>query len=212
VSSDAATGVRERLLGGSPVVAIARQVTWDDLVTTAGCLADHRLAAVEVTLDGEDALEQIRRLRAQFGADLVVGAGTVTSSRAASRAVEAGASFLVSPYLDLGVVGWAAREGVAMLPGAITPTEVHQAAAAGAAAVKIFPAGPLGPAYLGAILGPMPDVALVPTGGISPEDAEAWLRAGAAAVGLGSALFAAATDRRGALIEALADRVRAWRR
>lgn len=211
MNPDAATLARTRHLGGSPAIAVARKVAWDDLTATARSLVEHRLGVVEVTLDGEDAFEQIRRLRAEFGADLIVGAGTVTSSRAASAAVEAGASFLVSPYLDLGVVGWAARAGVAMLPGAITPTEVRQAATAGAAAVKIFPAGPLGPTYLAAILGPMPDVALVPTGGIGPEDADAWLGAGAAAVGLGGALFGAPPDRRAALVEELGERLDAWR-
>ena len=109
---------------------------------------------------------------------------------AARRAMAAGASFLVAPHLDPEVLAWAVGRGVPMLPGAATPTEVLAAWRAGAAAVKVFPASALGPAFVRELRGPFPDIPLQPTGGITVETAGEYIRAGAIAVGMGSWLFA----------------------
>ncbi|MEO5885175.1 MAG: bifunctional 4-hydroxy-2-oxoglutarate aldolase/2-dehydro-3-deoxy-phosphogluconate aldolase, partial [Candidatus Limnocylindrales bacterium] len=130
---------------------------------------------------------------ATTNAPIAIGAGTVLSVEAAVRAIDAGATFLVSPHLDCEVVRWAAERGIPFLPGTATPTEVLAAWRAGAAAVKIFPASALGPSFLRELRGPFPDIPLQPTGGISVEDAGDYIRAGAIAVGMGSWLFAGGT-------------------
>lgn len=120
---------------------------------------------------------------------MVVGAGTVLALEAARRAVDAGASFLVAPHVDPDVVAWAAGRGIPMFPGAATPTEVLAAWRAGAAAVKVFPASSLGAAFVRELRGPLPDIPLVPTGGIAAQNAADYIDAGAVAVGMGSWLF-----------------------
>jgi 2-dehydro-3-deoxyphosphogluconate aldolase/(4S)-4-hydroxy-2-oxoglutarate aldolase len=164
----------------------------------AEALVGGGVRAFELTLnDPEDAaLAAIAAAAAhvaQGAAPLAIGAGTVLTIAAAQRALDAGASFLVSPHLDVELVGWAAERGVPMLPGAATPTEVLAAWRAGAAAVKVFPASALGPTFLRELRGPFPDIPLQPTGGITLENAADYIRAGAIAVGLGSWLFAGGT-------------------
>ena len=123
------------------------------------------------------------------------------------RAVAAGARFVVSPHLDEKLVEAALAADVLILPGTFTPTEVHRAIAAGAEAVKLFPAEPMGVAYLSALRGPFPDVRFYPTGGVTPEQVPAYLRAGARAVGLGSSLLGGASWS----VAALRPRLRALR-
>lgn len=108
---------------------------------------------------------------------------------AAQRAVDAGATFLVMPHLDSDIVAWAAERGVPAFPGAASPTEVLAGWRAGAAAVKVFPASVLGPSFIRELRGPLPEIPLVPTGGVTPENAASFIGAGAAAVGLGGWLL-----------------------
>jgi 2-dehydro-3-deoxyphosphogluconate aldolase/(4S)-4-hydroxy-2-oxoglutarate aldolase len=117
---------------------------------------------------------------------LLLGAGTVLSVDAAERAVEAGAGFLVAPHTDPTIVEWAAARGIPTFPGALTPTEILAAWRAGAAAVKLFPASAVGPAFVREVRGPFRDIPLVPTGGVTAETAPSFIAAGAVAVGLGS--------------------------
>jgi len=122
----------------------------------------------------------------------LVGAGTVRSADEVHQAVEAGARFIVSPHLDLEVVAAASSAGVVSMPGAATPTEVWRSIEAGAQLVKVFPAHQLGgPAYIGAISGPLGRPALVPTGGVDASNAVAFLEAGSKALGVGAGLFPA---------------------
>jgi len=146
------------------------------------------IGLVEVSLTSRDALAAIGRLAAEAGPDRQIGAGTVLDAAQAAAATAAGATFLVSPALDLDLVRWAVREDVAHLPGVLTPTELAQAAAAGAGPLKLFPATLGGPSYVRALLGPFPDAALVPTGGIDAANAGDYLAAGAVAVAVGSSL------------------------
>ena len=129
----------------------------------------------------------IRSLRTRFP-EILIGAGTVTDAATARTAVDAGAQFLLSPALSPGMVEVARRHGVLAVPGAYTPTEVVAAIDGGAELVKIFPAESGGPAHIKAILGPLPRARLLPTGGVRPDNVGEWLAAGAAAVGIGSAL------------------------
>jgi 2-dehydro-3-deoxyphosphogluconate aldolase / (4S)-4-hydroxy-2-oxoglutarate aldolase len=144
---------------------------------------------VEFTLTTPGALDLIREFAARDG--LVVGAGTVLTESDAQSAVTAGARFLVSPIVDPVIVGLAASLGVAMIPGTFTPTEMLHAHRAGAPLQKLFPAPANGPAYVKACVGPMPFLRIVPTSGVDPSNASAFLEAGAWAVGFVASLFAA---------------------
>lgn len=174
------------------VIAIVRQAT-DDLegvLATAEAIVEAGLPVVEVTLNTPRALEAIARLSTRE--DAVVGAGTVLTVDDVDAAAEAGARFVVSPDVDVEVIARAAERSLVTLPGACTPTEIRRAITAGADLVKLFPAGPIGgPAYVGAVMGPFRDVGLVPTGGITLDDVEDYLAAGAVAVGLSGALVGA---------------------
>ena len=175
------------------VVAIARRLDPTAVAPTCDGLLRGGVRALELTLnEPEDAaLEALGvAVRHAAGTDLCIGAGTVLSIEAARRAIDAGAAFLVSPHLDAELVMWAAGQGIAMLPGAATPTEVLAAWRAGAAGVKVFPASSLGPTFIRELRGPLPDVPLMPTGGVTVESAGDFIRAGAVAIGLGSWLFA----------------------
>ena len=173
------------------VVAIARGLDPARLPGVADALAAAGLRVLEVTLDSPDALGAIERLAA---AGHVVGAGTVLSLRDAADALAAGAAFLVAPHTDVDVVRWASSRDVPAMPGALTPTEVMTAWNAGAAAVKIFPASVAGPALVRELQGPLGFVPLVPSGGVTAENARALLDAGAVAVGLGSWLTGCPQD------------------
>ena len=170
----------------------------------ADALLEGGLTAIEVTLTTPGALQLISDLRAH-SSELLVGAGSVLHATTARQAIDAGATYVVSPVFDADVVATAHASAVAALPGAFTPTEILHAVRNGADLVKVFPADTLGPAYLRGVLAPMPFLELMPTGGVTPENAGAWMSAGAVAVGLGSALvdgklvaagnFAAITER-----------------
>ena len=142
---------------------------------------------LEFTLTIPGALDLIEEFAAKPG--LVVGAGTVLTAREAEDTVERGASFLVSPVTDPVVIESAARLGVAMLPGAHTPTEMLAAHRAGAPLVKLFPVPGAGPVYLRSVLAPLPFLKVVPTNGITQENAAAWYEAGAFALGWVAGLF-----------------------
>ena len=142
---------------------------------------------VEFTLTIPGALDLIEELAAR--PELVVGAGTVLTEEDAEASVRRGARFLVSPVTDLAVIACAAELGVAILPGAQTPTEMLAAHRAGAPLIKLFPAPAGGPAYLRSVLAPLPFLKVVPTNGITEDNAAAWLEAGAYALGWAGVLF-----------------------
>jgi 2-dehydro-3-deoxyphosphogluconate aldolase/(4S)-4-hydroxy-2-oxoglutarate aldolase len=155
----------------------------------AAVLLEAGLTAVEVTLNSSGALDSIRRLAARFGAHMAVGAGTVLSSEEVEKAAVAGAQFIVSPNRSLPVITATKRLGLASFPGCFTPSEIVEALAAGADAAKIFPAQSLGPDFIKAVRGPLPQARLIPTGGVTPEAMGIYLAAGAWAVGVGSELI-----------------------
>jgi Entner-Doudoroff aldolase len=167
-------------------------------------LRDHRLAVeacealvrggidvLELTQDDAGSLAALRAVASALPGDVLVGAGTVMDAGTVAAVADAGARFVVAPNVDADVIGAALEAGLTPLPGAATATEVASAVAAGAEIVKLFPAGPLGPAYLRALRGPFERVAFVPTGGIAHDAVGQWIAAGAVAVGLGSDLVGA---------------------
>jgi len=172
----------------SGVIAIIRSDSDTGLLQTARALSAGGVRALEVTMTTPGALEAIRSIAAQAGGQFVLGAGSVLDAEAARQAIEAGAQFLVSPGTDLGVIQTAKRLGKVVLPGALTPTEVITAWNAGADLVKIFPASLGGPDYIKALRAPLPQVRLVPVGGVEVANAAAYIRAGAAAVAMGGSL------------------------
>ena len=152
---------------------------------------------IEITMTVPDALAVIRSVAARFGTDVLLGAGTVTDRTMALDALEAGAQFLVTPCVVAEVIAAAREHGVAVSPGAMTPTEVFSAWSQGGDIVKVFPSTALGPAFIKDLRAPLPQVKLMPTGGVSIDNAVEWLRAGAVAVGIGSALVDAASVKAG---------------
>jgi 2-dehydro-3-deoxyphosphogluconate aldolase/(4S)-4-hydroxy-2-oxoglutarate aldolase len=144
---------------------------------------------VEVTMTVPGAVELMKELKKEYGRDLLMGSGTVTTAAQAEATIEAGAEFVVSPCLRLDVIAKTRAMGKVSIPGALTPTEALTAWDAGADYIKIFPCSAVGgAAYLKAILAPFPHFKLIPTGGVNLQSAESLLRAGAKALGVGSDL------------------------
>lgn len=173
------------------IVAVVRLERYDRALAVAEALLAGGIAALEFTLTGAGALEAIAATRGALGDSAQVGVGTVLSPEAATAAIEAGAQFVVTPAVRPAVVATCRAQGVPILCGALTPTEVLAAHEAGADMIKVFPARALGPHYLRDLLAPLPGLRLVPTGGIDAGNARAYLEAGAVAVGIGGRLVAA---------------------
>lgn len=182
----------EDVLTQQGVVAIVRTSTTEGASRATGALLQAGVRAIEVSFTTPGATTVIAEARATAGPAVVVGAGTVRTPADAAAAYAAGAQFLVSPVLDVEVVGYAVEHDLAVLPGVLTPTEIEGALRAGARMVKIFPAHLWSPAAMAAVAEAMPDVRFVPTGGIDARNAPAWIAAGAAAVGVGGSLVRAA--------------------
>jgi 2-dehydro-3-deoxyphosphogluconate aldolase / (4S)-4-hydroxy-2-oxoglutarate aldolase len=177
----------DRLLAAR-LIGIVRLDDVELAVASAAAAIEAGLAAVEVTFTLPGAAAAIGRLRRDHP-DTLVGAGTVRTDAELEAAAEAGAQFVVAPGLNPALLESARRRGLAMMPGVMTASEIDMALRHGAEILKLFPAEPNGPAYLASLLQPFPDARLVPTGGISPLNAAAYLKAGAAAVAMGSSLF-----------------------
>lgn len=170
------------------VVAVVRARTDVSLVDVARALAAGGVIAVEITMTSPGALDGIAAIRRELPNDVLVGVGSVLDPETARAAILAGAQFVVAPTLDERVIDMGHRYGLPVIPGAMTPTEILAAWSAGADAVKVFPANHFGPQYLRDLHGPMPQLKLTPTGGVDLTTVPDWIRAGAFAVGAGSAL------------------------
>lgn len=195
-------------LAATRVVAILRAENAARAEAVVDVLVEAGVRSLELTLTTQGALEVVERLAARVPAEVEVGVGTVLTAQEVDRSVDAGATFVVSPSVDVEVIGAALRRGIASYPGALTPTEIATAWNAGASAVKLFPAGSLGPGYLKAVRAPLPDIPVVPTGGIDTAAIGEWLGAGAVAVGMGGPLIGDALTPDGDL-RALAERAAA---
>jgi len=183
----------------SGVIAVVRLPDATNLRGATAALAAAGVGAVEITLTTPGALETIAELASGEGVKgCMIGAGTVLDVKAARDVIARGARFVVSPAFDRFVVRYCRDHHVPCLPGAFTPTELLEAWRAGATAVKLFPASTLGPAYLREVLAPLPFLQVVPSGGVSLDNTAEWIRAGAAAVSVGSALVTAALVREAA--------------
>ncbi len=168
-------------LRSSGALGIIRVQTSSDLVRIAQALREGGLQCLEITMTTPGALEAIAESRERLP-DVLMGAGTVLDAVTARQAILAGAQFLVTPTVEPEVIEVAHRYGVPVIPGAMTPTEILACWEAGADMVKVFPASVLGPGYIRAVRGPLPQIPLAPTGGITAENAGDFIRAGAALV------------------------------
>jgi 2-dehydro-3-deoxyphosphogluconate aldolase/(4S)-4-hydroxy-2-oxoglutarate aldolase len=171
------------------VVAIIRVQDPAAVRGVVDALAEGGLRTLEVTMTVPRAIELIGEIAPTLPEDFLLGAGTVLDSDTAHQAARAGAQFIVSPVFRPEVITAAHDDGIPAMPGCFTPTEILSAWDAGADVVKVFPATSVGPSYLKDIRGPLPHVKLMPTGGVSIDNIGDWLRAGAVAVGIGSALL-----------------------
>jgi 2-dehydro-3-deoxyphosphogluconate aldolase/(4S)-4-hydroxy-2-oxoglutarate aldolase len=175
-------------LNSVPLVGLLRAVPPDLAVAAVAASVRGGIATVEVTMDSDNPLGQLAAIQDRV-ADAVIGVGTVLNLGDAREAVAAGAAFVVSPHFDELIVRYCIEEGVPVVPGAATPTEILQAWNAGAALVKVFPAGPLGVAYIHAVADALKTVPLMVTGGITEMNLASFLGAGAKAATIGSWLF-----------------------
>ena len=170
------------------VVAVIRMKNAARLAGVAAALGRGGVRALEITMTVPGAVGIIREMAGSKAPGTLVGAGTVLDARTAKDVIAAGADFVVSPITDMETVKVCRDAGVLVAPGAFTPTEIVAAWRAGADIVKVFPATSLGPQFCRDLRGPLPEVRLMPTGGVTVENARDFIAAGAAAVGLGTAL------------------------
>ena len=192
------------------VVAVVRAENSEQAKSIINACLKGGITAIEITFTVPGALELIRELSAAYeGTEVIIGAGTVLDRETAKSAVEAGAKFVVSPCLVPEVVEYCVSAGIACMPGAMTVKETVEGMKAGADIIKVFPGELFGPAIIKAFKAPLPNVELMPTGGVNPGNICEWIKAGAVAVGVGGQLTAGAktgdwqsiTDIAGQLIE-----------
>ena len=184
------------------IVPVVRASSAAQAAAAAEAVCAGGISVVEVTMTVPGAVEVIAQLVKTLGSAVTVGAGTVLNADSARRCLDAGAQFLVSPGFDLETVKFASSQGVPMMAGALTPTEVITAWDAGSDFVKIFPCGNVGGAkYIKALKGPLPQIPMVPTGGVNLNTAAEFIQAGSAAVGVGGELVLASALKSGDMRE-----------
>ena len=171
------------------IVAVIRIKEPAKLRAVVDAIAAGGVRALEVTMTVPGAVDLIRELAPTMPSGFLLGAGTVVDAETAERVIDAGAKYIVSPVYRRSVISACHRRDVAAMPGCFTPTEILDAWDAGADVVKVFPATALGPGYIKDIRAPLPQVKLMPTGGVTLDNAGDWIRAGAVAVGVGTALL-----------------------
>ena len=180
--------VQQALIDGG-VTAVLRGVPEDKMVDVATAIHEGGVRGLELTADAKRCSDMVAAVDKELGdTDAVIGVGTVMDAAAARNVIEAGAEFVLAPNINEEVITVCNRESVLSIPGVMTPTEAATAMSAGADMLKMFPASTVGPGHIGALQGPLGDVPIMPTGGVSPDNVADYFDAGAVAVGAGSAL------------------------
>lgn len=177
-----------QLIEQTRIIAIVRGVEEQHITGVAQALLDGGVRAMEITLNTPGATKMIAQLQEQFGEQMYIGAGTVLDIDDAKKAIEAGASYLVTPNVDEDVIRHSAQQGIPIFPGAMTPTEIVKAWKAGATAVKIFPGASLGIGYIKELQGPLNHIPMVAVGGVSEDNIAQFIQAGCYGVGIGGSL------------------------
>jgi 2-dehydro-3-deoxyphosphogluconate aldolase / (4S)-4-hydroxy-2-oxoglutarate aldolase len=189
-----------RRIGEVGIVPVVRAATVEEAIRAVEAISAGGIPIVEITMTVPDAITVIRQVARQYGKDVLLGAGTVTTAHQAETCIAAGAEFIVSPGLSFPVLSAAQACGKLAIPGALTPTELMNAQQNGARLIKIFPCGNVGgPKYLKSLKGPFPDATLIPTGGVNVSNAAEFIAAGAFALGVGAELVNTAALREGNL-------------
>ena len=173
----------------SRIVAVVRKIAPDKMKPLIQALIDGGITGIEITMDSENATTMIRELKNIHKEKALIGAGTVLNIEQAKEAIDAGADFIVAPILDRETIEFTKSQGIIMVPGAFTPTEIYQAHKWGADMVKVFPASALGPNFIKDVRGPLSEISLMSTGGVSLQNIESLFEAGASAVGVGGSLL-----------------------
>lgn len=211
MTGDAASAARLPLpqrTASARLVVVARARDAQDYDRVLGALVESGIRSVELTLTTPGTIERLAEIVARFGADADIGVGTVTDEDQLRAAIAGGARYIVTPITDARLVATSAALGVPIVPGGLTPTELHASWRAGASAVKVFPASQVSSAYVSDLRGPFPGIEVVPSGGVDLARASEWLRAGAAAVSVGGPLLGDAF--RGGDLDALRERAVAF--
>lgn len=183
--------VRDRIIEIG-IVPVVRASSPRQAIAAAEAVAEGGIPVVEITMTVPGAVDVIRELAKSNAGGVLIGAGTVLDPEAAKRCIDAGAQFLVSPALNVETIEFAVKENILIMAGALTPTEIVKAWKTGSDFVKVFPCGQVGGAkYIKALKGPLPQIPLVPTGGVNLNTAAEFLEAGAEALGVGSELVQA---------------------
>jgi 2-dehydro-3-deoxyphosphogluconate aldolase/(4S)-4-hydroxy-2-oxoglutarate aldolase len=171
------------------IIPVVRAQSASEAQLAIDAIREGGISILEITMTVPGAIDMIAELSQRYGNDALIGAGTVLDGQTARACIQAGARFVVSPALNLETIAVCREHDVAVMPGALTPTEVVQAWTAGADFVKVFPAGAVGGAsYIRSLKAPLPQIELVPTGGVSLKTAADFIKAGASAVGVGADL------------------------
>lgn len=182
------TRLAESLLA-SGIVAVVRGAEADKVVKISKALQQGGVTAIELTMDTPGAIDMIKQVVAEVGSQAVIGAGTVLDAETARAAILAGAEFIFCPSLHEDVIRTANRYGKVVIPGVMTPTEIISAYELGADILKVFPAGVLGPRYFREVRGPFKHIPLMPSGGVTLENAAEFIKAGCVALGVGGSLL-----------------------
>ncbi len=171
------------------VIPVVRVSSAQEAMDVSDAIKEGGVSLIEITMSVQGAIDVIKELTRKYKDEIIMGAGTILDPETGRAALLAGAQFIVSPTLNLDLIHLAHRYSAVVIPGAMTPTEILSAWNAGADMVKVFPAAQLGgPEYLKALKGPLPQILLVPTGGVNLQNAGAFIKAGAAALGVGGEL------------------------
>lgn len=170
------------------IIAIIRNAKPDDILPIVKSLYKSGIRAIEITMNSPKALESIELVATEMKDKVVVGAGTVLDAESARLAILSGATFILSPTLNKETIQMTKKYGAVSIPGALSPTEILDAYEYGGDIIKVFPTTSMGPEYIKDLQGPLPQIPLLPTGGIDLNNIEQFMKAGAVAVGLGSSL------------------------
>lgn len=178
-----------KLIYDTGLIPIIRVESADIAFNVADAFLEGDVNIIEVTMSVPGAIDVVKQLVEQFGDKVLIGTGTVVDGKMAEEVIKAGSAFIVSPNYSRDLIETAIKHSKPIIPGALTPTEIYNAYTLGADAVKVFPCGTVGGAtYLKAIRGPLPQIPLVPTGGVNLDTAGPMLEAGAYALGVGGAI------------------------
>lgn len=173
----------------SKVVAIIRMDKAEKVISVAEAMIEGGIVSLEVTMTTPNALQIIKELSDNYGSRVLIGVGSVVDAETAIKAIEAGAKYIISPIYKRAIIEASHKLDIPAIPGCYTPTEIYSAQEAGADIVKLFPADQLGTNYIKAIKAPMPQLQVMPTGGVTLTNAGEWINAGACAVAVGSSLM-----------------------